>query len=519
MTVAQLPTLFTPIKVGNSLLQHRIVLAPLTRFRADDEHVHTDIAIEYYEQRASTPGTLLISEGTFIAPQAGGYPNVPGIWSDEQVAAWRKVTDAVHAKQGFIFAQIWALGRTAFAAVLEKEGPYEVIGPSAIPLDAEHATPRPLTKEEIKEYVQFYAQAAKNAVRAGFDGVEIHSANGYLLDQFLQTNSNTRTDEYGGSIENRIRFVCEVLDAVAAAIGPERTAIRFSPWSSFQKMRMPDPKPTFGAVVEYAAKHHPNLAYIHAVEARADGFDIVPERAGENNDFIRDIWAPRPLILAGGITRELALKITERDKNVLVGMGRHYISNPDLPKRWLHDAVLTPYKREYFYTKGTEGSESVLYLPKKPANHHQICWAHSKLHVRVVQLNVAVKKHDGSEVRGHLACFLTALLRSDIGQLPPTLLSNRGGHVSTSYSQGVFSASYNLRLASVLLAEYIRGVHLWPTISDLVLSCALCSIITLCCLGQWVGGSPFGVTGGVFDYQVPNYTECIGPAWSGNAPI
>ncbi|KZV68718.1 NADH:flavin oxidoreductase/NADH oxidase [Peniophora sp. CONT] len=365
MTVSTgVPTLFTPIKVGNALLQHRIVLAPLTRFRADDKHVHTELPIKYYEQRASTPGTLLISEGTFITPQAGGYPNVPGIWNEEQIAAWTKVTEAVHAKGGFIFMQLWALGRAANAAVLEQEGPYDVVSASAIQLDAEHATPRPLTVEEIKEWVQSYAQAAKNAVRAGFDGVEIHSANGYLLDQFIQTNSNERTDEYGGSIENRIRFVSEVTDAVTDAIGPERTGIRFSPWSPFQGMRMSDPKPTFSAIAKHLVARHPKLAYIHAVEPRDNGITAIAELAeGESNDFIRDIWSPRPLILAGGFTRELALAATERDKSVLIGMGRYYISNPDLPKRWLQDIALTPYDRDFFYSKGAEGYTDYAFSP------------------------------------------------------------------------------------------------------------------------------------------------------------
>ncbi|KZV75902.1 NADH:flavin oxidoreductase/NADH oxidase [Peniophora sp. CONT] len=364
MTTTGVPMLFTPLKVGNALLQHRIVLAPLTRLRADDKHVHTDLAVKYYEQRASTPGTLLVTEGTFIAPQAGGVPNAPGIWNDQQIAAWTKVTEAVHAKGGFIFMQLWALGRTAVAAVLKREGPYEVVGASAIPLDAEHAIPRPLTMEEIKEYVQWYAQAAKNAVRAGFDGVEIHSANGYILDQFLQTKSNERTDDYGGSVENRIRFVSEVLDAVTDAIGPERTGIRLSPWSSFMGMRMQDPVPTFSAVVNYAVAHHPKLAYIHVIEPRVDGIkDIAEIPAGESNDFIRDIWSPRPLILAGGFTRELALSATERDKNVLVGVGRHYIANPDLPRRWMHGVALTPYNRQTFSTKGAEGYTDYPFSP------------------------------------------------------------------------------------------------------------------------------------------------------------
>ncbi|VDB93775.1 unnamed protein product [Peniophora sp. CBMAI 1063] len=353
------PKLFQPMKVGNTDLKHRIVLAPLTRFRADDNHVHTDLAIEYYAQRASSPGTLLITEATFIAPQAGGYPNAPGIWNDAQIAAWKKITDAVHAKSSYIYVQLWALGRAADPEVLKKEGPYDVVSASDIPLEeAGHAPgghpPRPLTVEEIKEYVQLYAQAAKNAVQAGFDGVEIHSANGYLLDQFIQTNSNNRTDEYGGSIENRLRFVSEVVQAITTAIGHERTGIRLSPWSPFQSMRMPDPIPTFSALIKYLADKHSNLSYVHLVEPRVSGNADAEGSDKESNDFVRPLWSPRPLILAGNFKRESAIEAAEKE-NVLIAMGRYFISNPDLPKRWQVNAELTPYDRQVFYSKGPKG--------------------------------------------------------------------------------------------------------------------------------------------------------------------
>ncbi|KZV70458.1 NADH:flavin oxidoreductase/NADH oxidase [Peniophora sp. CONT] len=352
MAATDTPTLFSPIKIGNIQLQHRIVLAPLTRFRANEHHVHTDLAVEYYAQRASTPGTLLISEGTFIQPQAGGYPHVPGIWNEEQIAAWRKITDAVHAKGCFIFMQFWSLGRAALSEVLQQEGPYDVVSASAIPIDDKQATPRPLTVDEIKEYVQWHAQAAKNAVRAGFDGVEVHSASGYLPDQFLQTTSNQRTDDYGGNVENRIRFIAEIIDAIAAAIGPERTALRLSPWSTFQSMRIADPIPTFSALVKHFVQYQPRLAYISLVERRVDGPDIIGDHPDETNDFIRDIWSPRPLIKAGGFSYDMALQTADSDKNVLIAMGRYFISNPDLPKRWKHGVALAPYDRQGFYTRG-----------------------------------------------------------------------------------------------------------------------------------------------------------------------
>ncbi|VDB93777.1 unnamed protein product [Peniophora sp. CBMAI 1063] len=362
MTISQtVPKLFQPIKVGNVDLKHRIVLAPLTRFRADDNHVHTDLAVEYYAQRASTPGTLLITEATVIAPQAGGYDNAPGIWNDAQIAAWKKITDAVHAKHSYIYVQLWALGRAAYPEVLKKEGPYDVVSASDIPLaDADHPghTPRPLTVEEIKEYVQLYAQAAKNSLQAGFDGVEIHSSNGYLLDQFIQTNSNKRSDEYGGSIENRLRFVSEVVQAITAVVGDERTGIRLSPWSPFQLMRMPDPIPTFSALIKHLAENHSNLSYVHVVEPRING--ITDSEGGdiggsqESNAFIRPLWSPRPLIVAGNFKRESAIDAAEKE-NVLVAIGRHFTSNPDLPKRWQVNAELAPYDRKTFYSKGPKG--------------------------------------------------------------------------------------------------------------------------------------------------------------------
>ncbi|VDB93771.1 unnamed protein product [Peniophora sp. CBMAI 1063] len=346
--------LFKPLKVGNLDLQHRVVLAPMTRFRASDDHVNPDLTTEYYAQRASTPGTLLITEATVIAPQAGGMPKVPGIWNEQQIAAWKKVADAVHTQQSFVFLQLWSMGRPANVAALQKEGSYEVVGPSAIPISDSHPVPRPLTVDEIKDYVNLYTQAAKNAINAGFDGVEIQCANGYLLDQFLQTNSNARTDEYGGSIENRLRFLSEILKSVTDAIGLERTGIRISPWSSFWGMRMPDPVPTFSALAQHLVEHYPHLAYLHVIEPRVLGSEDIPV-SDESNDFIRKIWAPRPIILAGGFNRELAVNAADSSgETVLVAMGRYFTSNPDLPQRWLKKVPLTPYERATFASSGPQ---------------------------------------------------------------------------------------------------------------------------------------------------------------------
>ncbi|KAG8702031.1 hypothetical protein FRC11_011731, partial [Ceratobasidium sp. 423] len=259
--------LFTPLKIGNLTLAHRVVMAPLTRYRADDNHVHTELGIQYYSQRAEIPGTLLITEATAISPEAAGYDNIPGIWSDEQIRAWKKITDVVHEQRSHIFLQLWALGRTADTKVLARKG-LPLTSASAIPMEEGGQVPKALSEEEIKVYVGQYAQAAKNAVaKAGFDGVEIHGATGYLPDQFLQDVSNKRTDRYGGSIENRARFVLEIVDAVTAAVGANKTGIRFSPWSKFQGMGMEDPIPTYSYVIEELARRHGDMAYIHFIES------------------------------------------------------------------------------------------------------------------------------------------------------------------------------------------------------------------------------------------------------------
>lgn len=351
------PKLFQPFKLGELTLGHRVVLAPLTRFRHTEyKHVALPNVKEYYAQRASTPGTLLISEATVIAPQAGGYKNGPGIYSDEQIAAWKEVTDNVHAQGSFLYLQLWALGRAAGVKDLTDEDPsYEVVAPSAIKLSDHEDTPRAMTILEIKQYIEWYADAARKAVElAGFDGVEIHGANGYLIDQFLQDVTNTRTDEYGGSIENRSRFGLEVVDAVTKAVGAFKVGIRLSPWGKFQEMGMKDPLPQFSHFVTELKKQCPDLAYIHLVEPRvhnANTRDPDDIGAQEQNDFLREIWAPKPVISAGAYSRELAIKTAE-DKGDLIAVGRYFISNPDLPLRWRHDLPLTKYNRDTFYLLG-----------------------------------------------------------------------------------------------------------------------------------------------------------------------
>ncbi|KAI3620894.1 flavin oxidoreductase nadh oxidase [Moniliophthora roreri] len=366
MAIAAKSKLFQAIKFGDVQLKHRAVLAPLTRFRVDDKHVPLSIAKEYYAQRASQPGTLLITEATLIHPKTGGFANVPGIWSDAQIEAWKEVTDSVHSKGSFIYLQLWALGRAAQPSQLHSEDPsYPYISASDVPLKSRtHEAPRPLTKAEIEEYKEFYAQAAKNAIeRAGFDGVEVHGANGYLIDQFIQDMSNHRTDEYGGSIENRSRFALEVLDAVVKAVGPRKTGIRLSPWSGLQDMRMQDPKPQFTHLVTEIKKAHPTFGFIHVVEPRVDGHEIIAEiPKGWDNDFIREIWTLSPggddtedgrrLISAGNHDLESGTRFAD-EKGDLIAYGRRFISNPDLPYRLLHNIPLTPYDKSTFYIPGS----------------------------------------------------------------------------------------------------------------------------------------------------------------------
>ncbi|CCO32438.1 NADPH dehydrogenase 3 [Rhizoctonia solani AG-1 IB] len=364
MTTAASNKLFAPLQVGDVTLAHRVVMAPLTRFRADDSHVHTDLALQYYSQRAEVPGTLLITEATFISPEAGGYDHVPGIWSDEQIAAWKKAR--YHRRD---------------PKVLAREG-LPFVSSSPTPMEDGAPVPRELSKDEIKRYVDTYVQAAKNAVlKAGFDGVEIHSANGYLLDQFLQDVCNKRTDEYGGSIENRARFTLEVVDAVTAAVGAKRTGIRFSPWGKFQGMRMEDPVPTFSYVVKELAKRHTDLAYVHFVEpvvagdsdqkvnqAHDTGSAMVHihlihamtktkefEQYPDSNDFARDIWAPRTFLSAGGYDPKSGEEAANKYGNTAIVFGRHFIANPDLPERLRTGTPLNHYDRSTFYSPGPKG--------------------------------------------------------------------------------------------------------------------------------------------------------------------
>jgi len=342
--------LFEPLQVGPNQLSNRLVMAPLTRFRADDNHVPLPMVKEYYAQRACVPGTLLITEATIINEPAGGYPNVPQIFSDEQIAAWKEIADAVHEKGSYLWLQLWALGRVADQEYKRSTGSGDLVSSSDVPVAEGAPAPRPLTEDEIQEYIQAYASAAANAVKkAGLDGVEIHGANGYLIDQFTQDTANTRTDSWGGSIENRSRFGLEVTKAVVNAVGAERTGIRLSPWSTFQGMKMADPVPQFIHLIKGLKEL--NIAYLHLVESRIAGNADI-EATEKNDDFI-ELWGnTSPVFLAGGFTPDSARAVVDKqykDKDVAVVFGRYWISTPDLVYRIANDIELTPYNRDLFY--------------------------------------------------------------------------------------------------------------------------------------------------------------------------
>ncbi|KAJ7625879.1 hypothetical protein FB45DRAFT_1084569 [Roridomyces roridus] len=341
--------LFQPARLGSIELAHRVVLAPATRYRADADHAPLPHVAEYYRQRGSTPGSLLITEATFIAARAGGYNHAPGIWSTEQITAWKKIADAVHAQGSYIYLQLWALGRAAEPPVLAAEG-LPFVSASDVPIPGAADVPRPLTTEAIKEYTQLYATAASNAVhKAGFDGVEVHAANGFLLNQFLHESSNIRTDAYGGSVENRTRFPLEVVEAVVNAVGESKTGFRISPWGTYYGMQFDHPEPTYTHLVTQLRDRYPELAYLHVVEPRVEDVEV---KAGASNDFIRTIWGDRPFISAGGYTRETALATAE-DKGDLIAFARGYIANPDLPYRLLHNITLTVGNRALYYAPGS----------------------------------------------------------------------------------------------------------------------------------------------------------------------
>ncbi len=358
--------LFSPTKLGPLALQNRLVMSPLTRNRASD-NVPNDLMVEYYAQRASAG--LIITEGTSPSPNGLGYPRIPGAFSAAQTAAWKKVADAVHAKGAKIFLQLMHTGRIGHP--LNLPGGATVLAPSAVAAAGEiytdaggmkpHATPKAMTEADLKTALGEYVQAAKNAVAAGFDGVELHGANGYLLEQFIRPNSNQRTDAYGGSIENRARFVLEVAKAVIAAIGKDKVGIRLSPYGAFNDM---PPYPEMEADYAYLARqlNALGLAYVHLVDHSSMGAPAVPQ-------LIKDTFRKEfkgALILSGGYDAARAEADLAAGKADLIAFGRPFLANPDLIKRWQSGAALNAPDPNTFYTPGPKGYTDYPALVRQP---------------------------------------------------------------------------------------------------------------------------------------------------------
>ncbi len=353
--------LLTEIKTGDLTLKNRIVMAPMTRSRAP-QTLATDLMAKYYAQRASAG--LLITEGTQISEQGIGYPWTPGINTPEHAKAWKVVTDAVHAAGGKIFAQLWHVGRMSHSVFHNGELP---VAPSAVAAPGvqfthkgmlELETPRAINIDEIPGIVNDYAKAALLAIEAGFDGVEIHGANGYLVDQFINSNSNKREDAYGGSVENRGRFALEVVDAVVKAVGAHRTAIRLSPGGVTSGMLDENPFESYGYVIKQLAKH--NLAYLHLMEPLApiDGlaqYQIFKQGVAKT---FRPFY-PGTIVINGGYDREKGNAAVASGDADMVSFGKLFIANPDLPERFAANAPLNELLgQETFYGGGEHGYTS-----------------------------------------------------------------------------------------------------------------------------------------------------------------
>jgi N-ethylmaleimide reductase len=361
------PRLFSSLEIGPYQLQHRVVMAPLTRMRAErSSFAPRPLNAQYYGQRA-TPGGLIIAEASPVTVTGRGNPATPGIYSDEQTKGWRGVVDAVHAKGGLIFLQLWHVGRVSHSSF--QPGGQLPVAPSAVPITGEgmlamtadgkmvpYETPRALETSEVEQIVEAFRQAARNAMVAGFDGVEIHGANGYLLEQFLQSHTNLRTDRYGGGIENRARLLLEITQAAAEVWGANRVGVRLSPYGIANGSGEADPMPLYSYVVK--ALDQLGLAYVHFIEPRSSGAgraEVNWQNVPSAMALFRPLWRG-VLIAAGGFSGESAEAAIAQGHADAIAFGRIFISNPDLPRRLRHGFPLTPYNRATFY-----GGEAVGY--------------------------------------------------------------------------------------------------------------------------------------------------------------
>jgi len=360
-------SLFDPLQLGDIALANRVVMAPLTRDRAAAGRAPHALNALYYEQRAdpAAGAGLIISEGTQIGPLGQGYLDTPGMYSPEQLAGWKLVTDAVHRKGGRIVAQIWHVGRISHTSLLPAgEQP---VSATAKPANTKTFTPngfeqvsapRALSTDEVGQVVGQFRQAARNAIDAGFDGIEVHGANGYLVEQFLRDSCNDRTDRYGGSIENRARFLVEVMTAVCEEIGPGRVGLRLSPVTPANDIGQDsNPFALFSHLVKELAKL--GFAFIEVVEGATGGpRDFAPFDFGA----LRKLW-PNAWIVNNGYTREMALEAVASGRADAVAFGKPFISNPDLTRRLRENAELSAWNQQTFYGGGAEGYTDYPALP------------------------------------------------------------------------------------------------------------------------------------------------------------
>ena len=341
--------LLQPVRVGAWTLANRVVMAPMTRSRADADRVPSPLTAQYYAQRASAG--LIVTEATHADPYGAGYVGTPGIETPAQIAAWRAVTDAVHARGGHIVVQLWHTGRIGHPSLFaDRRLP---VAPSAIAPEGTtytpegmvpFVTPRALDLHEIPAIVASFATGARNAIAAGFDGVELHGANGYLLDQFLRDGSNVRTDAYGGSVENRARLLLETVDAVVAAIGADRVGVRLSPTNPYNSMTDSDPAATFLYTARALAER--DLAFLHVIDPVPQGTPMT--------DALRAAY-PGTLILNGGYDRDSADAAIRTGRGDLVAFGTPYIANPDLVERFAEGVPLAEGDRGTYYAGGANG--------------------------------------------------------------------------------------------------------------------------------------------------------------------
>jgi N-ethylmaleimide reductase len=364
MTTGNTNQLFTPVQLGAIKLKHRIVMAPLTRSRSiQPDSIPGDLMLEYYAQRASAGG-LIIAEATNISITSRGWLGAPGLYSNEQVRGWKKIVDAVHAKGGLMMAQLWHTGRSSHVELTGGATPVSASVDPAYWQNASHLTSAPsgwippsphraLEVAEIGAIVEDYRKAAENAKRAGFDGVELHAANGYLMDQFLQDNSNKRTDEYGGSIPNRSRFLLEVVEALVSVWGDDRAAVRIGPGGTWNDMADSNPEALFNYVAEELNRF--KLAYLHIIEPRVKGNVVIHEgEAPIASERLRKVFRGK-IVAAGGFEPDTAEAAVAQGVADAVTFGRHFISNPDLPRRIKEGLPLADYDRDTFYTFDAHG--------------------------------------------------------------------------------------------------------------------------------------------------------------------